>query len=49
MLVNPVAPFYEFFLTFYFSLPWAFQTFVSLVWGLTIVFALIRIFVSVMR
>lgn len=49
MLVNPVAPFYEYFLTFYTSLPWAFQTYVSLVWGLTIVFALLRIFVSVMR
>lgn len=49
MLVNPVASFYEFFLTFYTSLPYAFQSFLGLIWGLTIVFALLNIFVRVMR
>lgn len=49
MLVNPVAQFYEFFLTFFFSLPYAFQSYVGLVWGLTIVFALLNIFLRVMR
>lgn len=49
MLTNPVAGFYEFYLTFYSGLPLAFKSFLGLVWGLTIVFALLNIFVRVMR
>lgn len=49
MLINPVAPFYEWYLVFYTGLPVAFKAFLGLIWGLTIVFALLNIFVRVMR
>lgn len=49
MLTNPVAPFYEWFLSFYILLPDAFKAFLGLVYGLTIFFAILNIFVRVMR
>lgn len=49
MLTNPVAPFYEWYLVFFNGLPEAFKTFLGLIWGLTIVFAIINIFLRVMR
>lgn len=42
-MINPVAPFYEFWLTFYNGLPSPFRSFVGVVWGLLVIFALIRL------
>ena len=49
MLVNPVLAFYEWYLTFYQGLPDVFRAFLGLVWGLTIVFALLNIFIRTMK
>ena len=46
MLTNPVAPFYEFILAFFIGMPIAFRAFAYWIWGLTVVFAIIHIFIE---
>lgn len=48
-MVNPILPFYEWYLTFYANLPDSFRTFLSLVWGLTLIFFLLNLFTRVIK
>lgn len=42
-MINPVAPFYEFWLQFFTGLPLPFVTYFYLVWGVIIAFSIIRL------
>lgn len=48
-MVNPLVHFYEWYLVFYSGLPDSFRALLGLVWGLTLVFFLMNLFVRVLR
>lgn len=48
-MVNPIAPFYEWYIVFYTGLPDSFRTFLGLVWGLTVIFFMINLLVRVIK